>query len=200
MNLYLITQEKTCAPEEGKPEVKSHALSRALAMGKNSHGHQGEPKTTCGPNFHEHGTQPVTTLCSLQEVPSKCSLIHWFIHSAHTFWAWSMCKALCNSLMLEAWSPHACTLTPSISQQYAQAQTPMYPRKRHRFLKVSISTKKKSQRNHLKSEDKANSVYVEFIRLVAWFSLDRQFNLHYSNLLLMSFSILVHGSGLIFYD
>lgn len=67
MSLYVSTQEKTCAPKEGKPKGHQQVmLSLELcAMGKNPHKYQGEPKTTRGLNFYDTWSHPVTTLFSL---------------------------------------------------------------------------------------------------------------------------------------
>ena len=69
------TRENLYPPRRQAQRLKVMLSQELSAMGKNPHIHQGEPKATRGPNFHEHGPQPVTTLCSLQ-VPSKRSWIH----------------------------------------------------------------------------------------------------------------------------
>lgn len=179
INLYLSTEKKSCAPEEDKPRGHQHVvLSQELCVkGENFHRYQ-EADPSQRPHleqtFMTHGLHPVTLLFPLT---FPCGTTNTFFYSLMYSFSTYLLSMKCvqstgpctNAIGMA--SPMPAPSAPYGSQQPAHAQTPTHTRKKHTDC-LQVSTKK-FHRNHLKSEDKVEAIYVEVvIRLAACFSLD----------------------------
>ena len=130
-------------PKEASPEVTSKCSSLKSSRPK------GRILTDIHVSWRPHvdhtfvWSYHYTSLHSSQEVPPKCVVTHSFIHSAHSYWAQSICKAP----MLQAWPTH-----DSLSQQPAHAQSPTQPREEHKLPKASTSDKKRPTQNRIRRQ------------------------------------------------